>query len=94
MWLDIWWLESRLESQSRGLYIVDGHDIGSGTFNVFLFATDPEPAIRRVIELFEENLLRPNMRVGVADNYSADRRNWEYRLAFPPGGGDFKLMYR
>jgi len=93
-WLDIWWLENRIEDQSRGLYVVDGNDFGSETFNVFLYATEPNAAIHRVIELFEAGRLRPNMRIGVAYNYSQDRSNWEYQTAYPPNGGPFKLMDR
>lgn len=86
-------LERVLETNSNNLYWVDGDDIGSGTYNIYLFARDPEAAVRRVIELFEDGRLRPGMRIGVAE-YNAERTDWTYRPAFPPGLDNFNIMYR
>jgi hypothetical protein len=85
-------LESRLERNAGGDYLVDGHDFGSGTANVFLYASDPDGAVRRVIELHDQGRLRSGMRIGVAENYNADRTDWTYRPAFPPGLETFNLF--
>lgn len=91
IWLDFFWLETRLEHEAQGLYVVDGNDVGGGMFNVYLLTGTPDPAVRRVLELFKANRLRPNLRIAVAENYSPDRRNWTYRLVFPDSGGPFEL---
>jgi hypothetical protein len=88
----LWWLEHRLERGAGGEYRVDGHDIGSGTSNIFLYASDPDRAVRRIIDLYDPGRLRQGMRIGVAENYNANRTNWTYRPAFPPGLESFDLM--
>jgi hypothetical protein len=90
----IYRLEDFLTKHAGGLYEVDGHDIGSGTVNIFLFApdADAEAAVRRVIDLYQQGRLRLGMRVGVAQEYNADRTDWTYRPAYPPDLRRFDLM--
>ena len=83
-------LELALENQSNNLYWVDGNDIGSGTYNVFLFSKQPDAAVRRVIEIFETGQLRPGMRIGVAEYTNAERTDWTYRAVYPPDLEEFK----
>jgi hypothetical protein len=68
----LWMLERRLEQNAGGDYRVDGHDIGAGTANIFLYASDPDSAVQRVIELHDQGRLQSGMRIGVAENYNAD----------------------
>jgi hypothetical protein len=37
-----------LYNESHDAYVVDSFDLGSGTMNVFLYANDPDKAVRRV----------------------------------------------
>jgi hypothetical protein len=83
--LRLWMLENRLERHAGDAYRVDGHDIGSGTANVFLYAGDPDSAVRRVIALHDQRRLKSGMRIGVAENDNADRTDWTYRPFSPPG---------
>ena len=40
---------------------VDGHDLGSGEFNVFIFTDDPSETFRRIQDLPETGPLSPAM---------------------------------
>jgi hypothetical protein len=86
-------LESTLENESQGLYEVDGNDIGSGTYNIFLYAVDPDLAVQRVIKIFENGRLRPGIRIGVAQYTNEDRTDWVYRAAYPPELENFEITY-
>ncbi len=86
-------VEQVLEENSDGLYWVDGNDFGGGTYNVFLYSSDPDAAVRKVIELFEMGQLRPGMRIGVAEYLDEERTNWKFRPAFPEGLETFDIMY-
>src|SRR6185503_386237 len=52
----VWMLEDTLEEGSDGHFEVDGHDYGSGTANVFLFSSDPDGAVARIVQLFQSGL--------------------------------------
>jgi hypothetical protein len=65
---DIKNVEDALESVSSGRFIVDGHDVGSSTVNVFLYAdgSKVDAAILVVTRLFERGKLPREMRIGRA----------------------------
>jgi hypothetical protein len=65
---EIYKIEDSLEAVSRGEYVVDGHDVGSGTLNVFLYAEDSKvnSAITLVIRFVEQGKLPTGMRIGRA----------------------------
>src|SRR5262245_51276681 len=65
---EIYKVEEALETVSGGVYLVDGHDVGSGTVNVFLYADDAkvDAAIALVVRFFEQGRLPKRMRVGRA----------------------------
>jgi hypothetical protein len=88
-----WRSEDRLENGANGLYEVDGHDIGSGTVNIFLFTYDPDATVRRVVALHEEGRLPAGFKIAVAE-YNHDRTDWTYKPAYPPGLERFQLMER
>jgi hypothetical protein len=92
---DIEKIEEALESVSSGRFIVDGHDLGSGTMNVFLYAEDSEvdAAIAVVTRLFEQGKLPPEMRIGRAVYEDEKRRNWHFQAVYPPGLAEFQIMY-
>jgi hypothetical protein len=62
---DIAAMEDMLEAESEGLFEVDGHDLGSGTINIFLFAADAGAATARLIALAVAGRLQPGVRIGV-----------------------------
>lgn len=82
-----------LDMRSDGLYVVDSFDLGAGTMNVFLYTDDPDKAVRHVIELFEEGVLRDGMRIGVADTVGTEQSTRTYHPVYPPSLAEFKLMY-
>jgi hypothetical protein len=82
-----------LYTQSQNLYVVDSFDLGGGTMNVFLYAEDPDPAVQRVIELFEQGFLPTGMRIGVADGLGGDPAARHYHPVYPPDLDDFQLIY-
>jgi hypothetical protein len=89
----VWTLEDTLEAESDGRFEVDGHDFGSGTANVFLFSTDPDRAVERIVQIFQSGLLRPGMRIGVAQYTNPERTDWTYRPTYPPGLDRFDITY-
>ena len=89
----IWAIEDTLKAEAAGLFDVDGHDTGSGTANIFLYAQDPQAAVGKVIRLYFAGRLRPGMRVGVAEYKDAARKDWDYRPVFPRGLHRFDLIY-
>jgi hypothetical protein len=92
---DIEKVEDALESVSSGRFIVDGHDVGSGTINVFLYAEDSrvDAAIAIVTRLFEQGKLPPAMRIGRAVYEDERRRDWHFKPVYPPGLAEFQIMY-
>ena len=82
-----------LYMRSNDLYVVDSFDLGSGTMNVFLYADDTDKAVRQVIAVFEEGLLPPGMRIGVADTQGTEQSTRTYHPVYPPSLAEFKLMY-
>jgi hypothetical protein len=82
-----------LYAQSQNLYVVDSFDLGGGTLNVFLYTGDPDPAVKRVIELFDQGLLPKGMRVGVAETQGDNPARRRYRPAYPADLDNFQLIY-
>ena len=82
-----------LHTRSQNLYVVDSFDVGAGTLNVFLYSDDPDRAVKRVIELFEEGLLPAGMRIGVADTIGTEQVTRKYHPVYPPTLAEFQLMY-
>lgn len=42
-------VEDELERGAAGLFEVDGHDIGSGTANIFIYSRTPDNAVERLL---------------------------------------------
>ena len=82
-----------LYTRSDGLYVVDSFDLGSGTMNLFLYTDDPDKAVRHVVELFEEGLLPPGMRIGVANTQGTEQSTRTYHPVYPPNLAQFELLY-
>ena len=87
-------IEDALETVSSGEYVVDGHDVGSGAVNVFLYAEDSriDSAIAVVVGFFEQGKLPKGMRIGRAIYSDAKRTNWHFQPVYPPGLLEFDIM--
>jgi hypothetical protein len=88
-------VEDALEAVSNGKYSVDGHDVGSGGVNVFLYAEDTkvDAAIAIVVRFFEQGKLPKGMRIGRAVYSDEKRTNWRFQPVYPPGLAEFDIMY-
>jgi len=56
-------LEQRLERESGDSSNVDGHDFGSGEFNIFVLTDDPMTAFEKAIAITKSEALNYDMRV-------------------------------
>ena len=92
---EIYKIEDALEAVSGGKYSVDGHDVGSGTVNVFLYAEDSKVdlAISTIVRFFEQGKLPKGMRIGRAIYENEKRRNWRFQPVYPSGLAEFDIMY-
>ena len=92
---EIYKIEDALEAVSGGKYSVDGHDVGSGTVNVFLYAEDSKVdlAISTIVRFFEQGKLPKGMRIGRAIYEDEKGRNWHFQPVYPPGLAKFDIMY-
>jgi hypothetical protein len=88
-------MEDDLEKASGGKYFVDGHDIGSGTLNIFLYAEDAmvDSTIVFVVHLFEQGKLPKGMRLGRAIYDDEKRTNWHFQPVYPPNLRAFDIAY-
>jgi hypothetical protein len=87
--------ERRIARRCGDACFVDGHDLGSGTANIFLLADDEkvDDVVNQIAELVKEQKLPEGVHVGVAEYLDEDRTDWRYRPALPPGLDRFDLTY-
>src|SRR6266436_2318660 len=80
-------LEEAITESIRGLGTVDGHDIGSGEMNIFLFTEHPKLAFEQIktIPLIANHI--SNMKVGYRE---IDRD--EYTPLYPEGLQHFAVI--
>ncbi|MGB6686365.1 MAG: ABC transporter [Terracidiphilus sp.] len=65
---------------------VDGHDTGSGEFNIFILTADPNGSFQRAQRLLEEDRLLGKMNVAYRDIDGED-----YVILWPPNLTEFKI---
>ena len=87
-------IEDQLIEHAANSYDVDGHDVGSGTFNVFMFAADNDvdAAVGRIIQMCKDGVVPPEMKLGVAVYLDPERTEWVFRPAYPSDLTLFELM--
>jgi hypothetical protein len=80
-----------LEESVRGcigdLGTVDGHDIGSGERNIFIFTNQPKTAFLAVKSVFESKRVMANLRVAYREVEGRD-----YTGLYPRGLQDFAVI--
>ena len=93
--VDVDAIEGLLEGAGENLYLVDGHDMGGGTTNVFLYAEDDvvDDAAALIIALFEDEKLPQGMRLAKAVYKNAERSEWHFEPLYPKGLSHFDIMY-
>jgi len=86
--------ESRIENACSDVCFLDGNDIGSGTYNVYLYTRNVSETVSRMVRLQAAGKLTPGMRIAVAEYKDKQHRDWSYRPVYPPGLKSFALIYR
>ena len=79
--------EDSLAVTLEGIAIVDGHDFGSGTFNIFVHTDEPTATFERIQEFVRIQQRRYRMRIAYRD-FSAD----DYTILWPPDLKEFKVI--
>jgi hypothetical protein len=87
-------IESQIEGACAGICFLDGHDIGSGTYNIFLYSQNIPETVKRLIELEEAQRIPSGLRIGVAKYKDEERTDWTYEPAYPSTLKHFEIMYR
>ena len=87
-------VEETIAAAESDLFEVDGNDIGSGTFNVFIYAEDRklQAVIDKLIALRKAGKVPDGMRIAVAQYTDATRTDWIYKPVYPAGLKSFELM--
>lgn len=91
----IYFRENHISKRCADLCFVDGHDLGGGTANIFLYTDDDnvDATVQAVVSLLEEEKLPTGMQIGIADYMNNERTDWTYRPAFPPELEHFSITY-
>src|SRR2546423_15276374 len=71
-------LENRVDRACRDNCFLDGNDIGSGTYNLYLYTGDVAATVKVLVELERANRLPAGLRIGGAKYTDAEHRNWTY----------------
>jgi len=79
--------EEYLEEVLAKFAVVDGHDLGSGEFNVFVLTDDPRGAFERVQVVAKAQALQHRMRVAYRDLLGDD-----YVILWPPDLKEFCVV--
>ena len=79
--------EDKLAETLEGFAIVDGHDFGSGTFNIFVHTDEPSATFERLQEFVRIQQRQHRMRVAYRD-FSSD----DYTILWPPDLKEFKVI--
>jgi hypothetical protein len=75
-------LEDLLIAKLKSQNVVDGHDLGVGEVNVFIFTDEPNGTFREIQSILTDHRLWPHIRAG----YSA-----EYVVLWPEGHATFSV---
>jgi hypothetical protein len=87
-------IEDALIDEEGGLFEVDGHDIGSGTFNVFIYAEDAkvESSLRHIVEMAERGAVPEGMKLAIAQYLNAERTDWAFKPVYPADLKSFAIF--
>lgn len=80
-------LEETLRVALEGSAEVDGHDFGSGEFNIFVHTDDPKETCERIRQIVDTPPAEHQMRAAYRD---FDEE--EYTILWPPDLKEFKII--
>lgn len=79
-------LEENLSNELVELADVDGHDFGSGEFNIFTFTEYPIETFQRALEVIQGHLPRRRVKIAYREASGED-----FLILWPSGAKEFKL---
>ncbi len=94
-WTDAPCLDALIPIEEEdGIFEVDGHDIGSGTSNVFIYAEDAkvDSAVRHIIDMVERGKIPEGMKLAVAQYLDAERTDWTFKPVYPADLKSFAIL--
>lgn len=80
------WIEEALVKGIGNIAIVDGHDVGSGEVNIFLFTDHPEQAFEKIKRILGSRDFTIGLRVAFRE-----RAGSEYQPLWPAGLTSFSI---
>jgi hypothetical protein len=86
-------LETRVDWACKNVCSLDGNDIGSGTYNLYLYTQDVPETVRRLVELEQAHRIPPGLGIGVAKYKDSQRKDWTYEPVYPPTLKYFDISY-
>lgn len=91
--LSMFRIARQLDKACIDICFYDGHDIGSGTRNLFFYASDIDRTASILKALENDGTLPPGMKIGVARYKNEERTDWTYEPVHPEGLGRFDISY-
>ena len=79
-------VEEALISGIGEIAFIDGHDVGSGEVNIFLFTDNPNQAFRKAKSILENRGSMIGLRVAFRERTEND-----YQIIWPPGLTSFSV---
>jgi hypothetical protein len=85
--------EPRIDSACETVCFLDGNDIGSGTYNVYLYTDNTSETVKRIVALEQSCRIPPGLRIGVAKYKDSAHKDWTYEAVYPRGLKHFEVFY-
>lgn len=87
-------LESHVDTACQDVCFLDGNDIGSGTYNLYLYTSDVPETVKRLVALEQSRQIPTELRVAVAKYKDGNHTDWTYEPVYPPTLKHFELFNR
>jgi hypothetical protein len=84
--------ERVVERASGDIYFEDGNDVGGGLCNVYLYTSDIDATVGRVIALENSGKIPVGVQIGVAIYKDRALKDWTYKPAYPRGLKSFGVF--
>ncbi|HEY1707632.1 MAG TPA: hypothetical protein VGG10_05165 [Rhizomicrobium sp.] len=87
-------MENRIDQACGELCDLDGNDIGSGTYNLYLYTENVSATVKLLVQLEKSGRIHNGLRIGVAKYLDKRHQNWTYEAVYPPALKAFDLIYK
>lgn len=87
-------MENRVDRACGNVCTLDGNDIGSGTYNLYLYTNNVSATVKLLVELENSGRIRHGLRIGAAKYTDKSHRDWTYQAMYPAWLKTFDVMYR